>query len=142
MDTSISKTSLEEELLKKLKILNETTWENRANNEKVSNWLDNFNDQKEKLHALYLLSQFMYFNSMQMRTLLKALYRDLYKYKIIEKIRKLNGDSTDIDLINNIFNDFRVTIVVLGINIRRISIEWMPGNNVYFPHDLIRFEKI
>jgi hypothetical protein len=115
MDTSISKTDLEDALFKKLKILNETTWENRANREKVSDWLNNYKDDNEKLHALYLLSQFMYFNSMQMRNLLKSLYRDLFKYKIIDKIRRENGDTVDLNFIEVTYNDQLNDTKFLGV---------------------------
>jgi hypothetical protein len=115
MDISISKTELEEGLFKKLKILNETSWENRANREKVTDWLNNFNDPNEKLHALYLLSQFMYFNSMQMRNLLKSLYRDLFKYHIIYKIRKDNGDTIDPEFIEERYNEQLIDTKFLGV---------------------------
>ncbi|KAA6335627.1 hypothetical protein EZS27_016169, partial [termite gut metagenome] len=47
----------------KIKILNETLWDNRALNPSVEKWLDNFSTDKEKFHALYLLSKFMYFGA-------------------------------------------------------------------------------
>jgi hypothetical protein len=115
MDTSISKTDLENVLFKKLKILNETTWENRANREKISDWLNNYKDTNEKLNALYLLAQFMYFNSMQMRNLLKSLYRDLFKYQIIDKIRKDNGDTIDLDLIEERYSEQLNDTKFLGV---------------------------
>lgn len=54
---------------------------------------------KERLHALYLLSHFTYFGNRQMRTLLKAMYRDLYRYPVIEGIRKANHDTLDRNVI-------------------------------------------
>ena len=92
--------NLEQELLQKIKTLNETIWEGRAQEPKVEVWLANFEEDtegvsSERLHMLYLLSQFAYFGSREIRELLKALYRDLYKYPIVESIRKANNDITD-----------------------------------------------
>lgn len=102
-------------LYRKVKILNETTWEFRANRPSIDKWLSNFKDDNEKLHALFLLSQFMYFGSLQMRELLKALYRDLLKYPIIEGIRYRNGDSLDGELINNEYKSSLVKTRFLGV---------------------------
>jgi hypothetical protein len=89
-----------ETLIRKLKILNETVWEGRANAPHINQWLENFDEVPtgegdEQLHALYLLRHFMYFGDRQIRALLKALYRDLFKYPIVEQIRKRNADTTD-----------------------------------------------
>jgi hypothetical protein len=88
-----------ERLIRKLKILNETVWDGRANRGRIDEWLDNFeldsSSQTERLHALFLLRHFMYFGESQIRTLLRALYRDLYKYPIVEQIRRNNNDTKD-----------------------------------------------
>lgn len=89
-----------ESLIRKLKVLNETIWEGRATDPRIYQWLENFDgpsaDQgDERLHALYLLRHFMYFGDRQIRALLKALYRDLFKYPIVEQIRRVNGDTDD-----------------------------------------------
>jgi len=89
----------EEELYRKIKVLNEITWEYRANRPNINEWLSNFSDSKEKLHALFMLSQFMYFGNLQMRELLKCIYRDLYKYPKIEFIRKSLSNTFDMNLI-------------------------------------------
>src|SRR4051812_1588875 len=91
---------LMQSLMAKVKTLNEALWEKRATEPAILNWLDNFADSNppnpdERLHALYLLSNFMYFGSRQIRELLKALYRDLYRYPIVEAIRRLNNDTVD-----------------------------------------------
>ena len=101
---------LREVLIKKLKILNETIWENKADNVRIQAWLDNFQENtssnhSEQLHALYLLRQFIYFGSRQIRELLKSLFRDLFKYPIVEQIRKDNGDTTDVDFIYRRFTE-------------------------------------
>jgi len=94
-------------LYKKIKVLTETVWDNRASKNEIELWLSNFKSNtkekqdKERLHALYLLSQFMYFASTEMRVLLRSLYRDLIRYPIVETIRKSNNDSTNTDLITS-----------------------------------------
>ncbi len=87
----------------KIQILNETLWENRVIAPKIDEWLANFKEE-EKPYALFLLSRMMYFNASNIRCLLKALYRDLYRYPIIEKIRKDKKDTLDEDLIEQQFH--------------------------------------
>ena len=107
--------TLQEHLLKKIKVLNETTWEYRVHRPKIDKWLDNFDDEKEKLHALYLLSHFMYFGSLQIRELLKSLYRDLFKYPIIEKLRIAKSHNTDFKELEKFFNEAESKTRFLGI---------------------------
>ncbi|MFQ3247369.1 MAG: hypothetical protein ACI9SP_004024 [Arenicella sp.] len=100
---------LYEELQKKIKILSETVWDGRAKHDEVNIWLDNFLSDKstnkdEQLHALYLLSKYMYFSSGEIKELLKATYRDLYKYPIIKLIRKSNNDTLNRKLIKKEFD--------------------------------------
>jgi hypothetical protein len=98
------------ELINKVKILNETIWEHRVSKTKIDKWLGNFKEDdknekySEQLHALYLLSQFMYFGDREIRELLKAMFRDLYKYPIIDNIRKSNSNTTDLEIINKKFD--------------------------------------
>lgn len=94
--------------LSKIKTLNEKVWEGRVDNPTINSWLANFSGQvspkgTEQLHALYLLSQFMYFGNRQMRELIRVLYRDLFRYPIIEAVRRRNGDTTDVALIQRQF---------------------------------------
>lgn len=104
-----------EKLYNKIKILNETVWENRAVKPKILKWLNNFSNEEEKLHALYLLSKFMYFGSAQMRHLLKSLYRDLYKYPIIEEIRRANADTLDYSFIESEFRKIEMRTKFFGV---------------------------
>jgi hypothetical protein len=105
----------EDQLYRKVKVLNETTWEHRANRPSIDRWLGNFSDSKEKTHALFLLSQFMYFGSLQMRELLKCLYRDLYKCPVIDKIRRQNANTLDNTLITSAFKSAQIGTRFLGI---------------------------
>src|SRR5258708_5734908 len=100
--------SLEQVFTAKIKTLHETVWERRATEPTITEWLDNFAAPNppaldERVHALFLLSNFMYFGSRQIRELLKALYRDLYRYPIIEAIRRANNDTLDSGLIDPLF---------------------------------------
>lgn len=101
---------LKEKYIANIKTLSETIWEGQATQPLVDDWLENFKEDvdgspSERLHALCLLSQFMYFGSRQIRELLKALFRDSYKYPIIESIRKANKDTTDADLLSSKFKE-------------------------------------
>lgn len=103
-------TITKDHLLRKIKVLNETIWEHKASEQQIKDWLKNFEmiddsagTEQNMLGALYLLSQFSYYGNREMRALLKVLYRDLYKYPIIEKIRKRNHDTLDNQLINTSF---------------------------------------
>lgn len=89
----------------------QTIWRDkwRQGIDQTEEWLNNFSRgddatlEKERINMLYLLSKFMYFGNEEIRQLLISLYRDLYKYPIIESIRRLNGDTTDIAFINQEF---------------------------------------
>ena len=89
--------SLSDKLFTKIKIFSETIWDREARQPQIEDWLANFStpangtEDECKLHALYLLSQFMYFGSRQMRELMRVLFRDLYKYPLVEQIREENG---------------------------------------------------
>src|ERR1022692_692591 len=96
----MTETDLHQQLIDKIKTLNERVWEGRAARPILNEWLDNFaNDRSdqpsEKLHALFLLSNFMYFGDIELRVLLKALFRDLFRYPIIEKLRKSAGNTLE-----------------------------------------------
>lgn len=80
---------------KQIEILNSTLWESRALRPRVDEWLNNFKTDQEKEYALYMLSRLMFFNSSNIRHLLKSLYRDLFRYPLIEEIRRANGNTMD-----------------------------------------------
>lgn len=83
--------------------LNSTIWENRTQGPKIVEWLSNFDNDDEKEIALHLLSRVMYFNSSCIRHLLKALYRDVYRYPIIKRIRESNNHTLDSAAIEPLF---------------------------------------
>lgn len=104
-----------EQLIQKIIILNETLWENRVKRNNIEKWLKNFKDDLEKINALFLLSQFMYFGNIQMREMLRVLFRDLYKYPIVERIRRENKDTTEYDLIYDKFQEELKNTRFLGV---------------------------
>jgi hypothetical protein len=112
--------NLKHELINKIKVLIETIWESRISEAALTRWLDNFcgncmEDESEKIHALYLLSHFMYFGNREMRELLKSLFRDLYKYPIIAEIRRGNGNTLDMNYLNSRFKDELNNTRFLGV---------------------------
>ncbi len=112
--------SLRESLIYKIKTLNETVWERRATEPAIEEWLANFADShppdlNEREHALFLLSNFMYFGSRQIRELLKALFRDIYRYPIVETIRRSNGDTIDSQIIDPLFKAELARTRFLGV---------------------------
>ena len=113
--------SLRDELFAKIKILHGTIWEGRASEPQVIAWLCNFatgthgTKDERALHALYLLSQFMYFGNREMRELMRVLFRDLYRYPIVQEIRNANGHTTDLTLINHKFDAALERTLFLGV---------------------------
>ena len=109
----------EQEFLARIKVLHDTVWEGHASGPAVREWLANFTcppeEPSEHLYALCLLSHFMYFGSRQMRALLKALYRDKYKYPIVEQIRRANADTVDAAFIQGRFQETLDATRFLGI---------------------------
>lgn len=91
-------------LWEKINNLNGMLWDNRLSRDSILEWLDNFKDEDEKDAALFLLSKFVFFNKHSIKMLLVALYRDLYRYPIISRIRRLNGSTTDENIIEPLFN--------------------------------------
>lgn len=103
--------SLETKLKNKISEYIRTIWSDKVTHQIFNDWIENFNNadhlvkSKERLNMLYLLSKFSYFGKKEIRIMLQSLFRDLYKYPIIHKIRKNNNDTTDIDLINKKFKE-------------------------------------
>jgi hypothetical protein len=90
-----------EEMKTKVLVLNERLWEARITWPRVEAWLENFcgevvDADAERLHALYLLTHFLYFGSRQIRELLRALYRDFVLYPILASVRSTLGGSRDV----------------------------------------------
>lgn len=100
--------ALSERLRVQVKRMLESVWERRADLKDVDDWLGQFDPGEEgggeRLQAFFLLSQFMYFGSFEVRALLKALYRDHFRYPIVAGIRRANADTTDLALISSAYH--------------------------------------
>lgn len=90
--------SLTDRLQEKIKTLHDSIWERRADWPHVLTWLDQFGDEntkaEDRLHALYILSNFMYFGTNEIRALLKSLYRDIFRASVISEIRTIDLSAT------------------------------------------------
>lgn len=75
-------------LYRDIEILNRRAWEGRLTKAVVREWLDCFASDEDACHALYLLSQFMYFGQREIRAVLAAVYEDLFRTPIIHDIRR------------------------------------------------------
>ena len=109
--------SLRESLERKITVFYNEIWRDQREGEvKYQKWLENFvGGEKERLNALYLLTKFMYFGCIEIRTLLKSIYRDLYKYSVVEKIRRDNGDTMDSSLLKRGFKEHLLRTRFLGV---------------------------
>ena len=100
---------LEAKLQNKILEYIRTIWSDKVTTQIFNDWIDNFDHidysikSKERLNMLYLLSKFSYFGKNEIRIMLQSLFRDLYKYPIIHKIRKNNNDTIDINFIQREF---------------------------------------
>ncbi len=84
----------------KIKILHETAWHDKWQNQgdQYHSWLDNFKEE-EKIHAMFLLSKFMYFDNETIRELMRRVYEDLFRRPIIYGIRKSKDNTRDANMI-------------------------------------------
>jgi hypothetical protein len=116
----MTRTALIDELQVKLKALDETLWERRAQWPHVEKWMGQFKkdanpENDEQLQMLFLASHFMYFGVLQVRALLRSLFRDLYQYKAVAQIRRSNGDTRDRDFIDREFRKVLSETRFLGV---------------------------
>ncbi|OHV22612.1 hypothetical protein EOS93_30930 [Rhizobium sp. RMa-01] len=108
-------------LLDRITVLNDRLWEGRINRPLVEEWLKNFDGKTgndvatERLHALYWLSQFLYYGSVEIRVLLKTLFRDLFLVPLIQEIRTSNGGSRDLGVLGPLLTEKIRSTRFLGI---------------------------
>ncbi len=111
---------MQDELKAKLKTLDDLMWDRRVSWTDIEQWLSNFaptpdNGPSERLHALYLLSNFSYFNNEAMRALLRALYRDLVQQPAVERIRHRTRGSLDIGIIRERYEQALEGVRFIGV---------------------------
>ncbi|WP_152618561.1 phosphoribosyltransferase-like protein [Leisingera sp. ANG-Vp] len=108
-------------LKSRITILNARSWENKLRWKEVQSWLDNFDGKSgccpetERLHALFLLSQFMYYGGREVRVLLKALYREMIVVPFVQRAREALGNTRDLHAIEPEFNRLLQQTRILGI---------------------------
>jgi hypothetical protein len=99
-----SRSDVIDELQVKFKTLDETLWENRAKWPHIEKWAAQFKSapdatDDEQVQMLFLASHFMYFGLREIRALLRSLFRDLYQYNVVARIRNLRNHTRDRHLI-------------------------------------------
>lgn len=104
-----------EQLEAKIKVLASDVWQDKWDaGDPLCHWLKNF-DNVEEQYALYMLSQFMYFNNNTIRELLQRVYQDLYKRPIIFSIRRKNRNTMDEGVIDAKFQKILNKTRFLGL---------------------------
>lgn len=93
-----------EQLDIKVMKLSQNLWEHKVDGNSIKRWLGNFEssstyDSCEQTHAMYLLSNFMYFGAREIRVLLESLYRDKFLKPLIQDVRRRNSDTRDFIII-------------------------------------------
>ena len=104
----------ERELWSKIKALNDHLWENHATKPAVDSWLDNFKGRigrvgKERFHALFLLSNFMYFGMRQIRELLRSMYRDRFRCAVVTDLSRRHAQASAMQLEKSFNHELRLT---------------------------------
>jgi len=113
--------AIADSLKKRITILNERAWGHKLNNDGISRWLENFTGKSglpletERLHALYILSQFLYFGSREVRVLLKSIYTDLFLAPLVQRVRSSLGGTRDQIRIGNELNKELAATRFLGV---------------------------
>lgn len=107
--TKMNELEFKEVLEMKIMKLSESIWEGRINKNNLNEWLGNFladenPEQCEQTHALFLLSNFMYFGVREIRELLRSVFRDKFYNPLVQDIRKDNKDTKEIREISNLID--------------------------------------
>lgn len=116
----MEESELHNALKSKLNYLCNYAWGNRIRWNDIREWLKNFEDSTPdynhgRIHMLFLLSQFMYFGDKELREMIKALYRDKFRYNTISKVRKNNNNTLDKNIVEAAYNDELSKTRFLGV---------------------------
>ncbi|MBL3606645.1 hypothetical protein [Pseudomonas syringae] len=111
---------LDDRLKRKIEVLASQAWDNRLKWPDVQEWLQNFTGEYypievERSHAIFLLSQVMFFGQDLLREMLKSVYENLYRHPIITKIRRDNNDTLDEEFIEARFAEELAATRFLGV---------------------------
>jgi hypothetical protein len=98
----------EDTLRRKIRRLDEAVWERRVPGHALDDWLSSFSPRNhsgidERLQMIYLLTNFLYFGVREIRHLLRVLFGEHCRRPILQEIRANNGDTVDLDFIENKF---------------------------------------
>lgn len=104
----------------KIMNLSQNLWEHRISEINLNEWLNNFvSDEKiadcEQTHALFLLSNFMYFGVREIRELLKSIYRDKFFNPLIQDIRRKHNNTKEIKDIQSEISSELASTRFLGV---------------------------
>jgi hypothetical protein len=105
----------------RITVLNERVWDNRNQWPQVEAWLANFDGRSgfdpdmERLHALFLLSQFLFIGSAETRVLLHSVYRDLFLIPLIQEVRASLGGCRDPSIVETAVNEALAKTRFLGV---------------------------
>ena len=98
-----------ESLVAKIKALSSVAWSGECEWPVVEEWLSQFTGRsgigpsEEQHEMLYLLSNFLYFGTREIKELLRASYRDCFRRRLIHRLRRKNGNTTDYEQLERIF---------------------------------------
>ena len=91
----------EDYFVRRIKVLSERVWEHRCQKPDLDEWLARVDGryagtvEEERLHLLHLLDGVTYFGLLELRVLLKALFREHVRYPMIQEIRASLGGTRD-----------------------------------------------
>jgi hypothetical protein len=116
----MNKLDFKDDLHLKIMKLSQNIWENRVSEKNIDDWLVNFQEGEsisdcEKSHALYLLSNFMFFGVREIREMLRSVYRDKIYNPLIQSARKDLDGSKDYKAVMSRYKEELVGTRFLGI---------------------------
>ncbi|GLR95768.1 hypothetical protein GCM10007858_34050 [Bradyrhizobium liaoningense] len=84
-------------LKRKIRRLNKAVWEDRVPGPTLDDWLECFQSPSrsgvdERLQMLYLLSNFLYFGTLEIRHLLRVLFAEFCRVPLIQELWRNLGD--------------------------------------------------
>lgn len=77
----------------KIRELISHAWDDEVKWHEIESWVNNFqgnfhSKSEEQLHAIYSITQYMYFGKRLVREMLKSLYRDHFSSPLKQRIRR------------------------------------------------------
>jgi hypothetical protein len=100
----------EEDLIRQIVLISAAVWKHGLTKKMIDNWLSNFKGEilslkEEKTIALWLLTNFVYYNEDEVKHLCKVLYKEfIHKELISGSITEVDNDN---DYLNTLFSKFR-----------------------------------